>query len=243
MTSHSESSREAKSEAAQLPSAVVRPARESDFESELRLNTEFVRLLSPLDLTSLRRLDRLSAYHRVAEVDGECGGFVLALREHCDYASPNYRWFAERYPRFLYVDRVVVARDLQGRGLASLLYRDLFDFALRSRVWPVTCELDREPLNKASARFHAKLGFREVGTLAHPGKVVSLQAAEAWPTRAEEASACARGVATDPAPHMIYRDDDGAFGAAGKEERMAFFRDSDGNVLARASRVSPERSP
>jgi len=175
--------------AAEPPPALVRPARESDFESELRLNAEFVRLLSPLDLAGLRRLDRLAAYHRIAEVDGECAGFVLALREQCDYASPNYRWFAERHAHFLYVDRVVVARELQGRGLASLLYRGVLEFALRSGARRVTCELDREPLNERSARFHAKLGFREVGTLSHPGKVVSLQEYDAWPSHAEEASA------------------------------------------------------
>jgi hypothetical protein len=189
MTSRSESSSEATLAAAEPPAALVRPARESDLESELQLNREFVRLLSPLDLAGLRQLDRLAAYHRVAEVEGECAGFVIALREGCDYASPNYRWFAERHARFLYVDRVVVARELQGRGLAGLLYRGVLDFASRSGARRVTCELDREPLNERSARFHARLGFREVGTLSHPGKIVSLQEFDAWPARSEEASA------------------------------------------------------
>jgi predicted GNAT superfamily acetyltransferase len=189
MTSRSESSCEATMAAAGPPAALVRPARESDFTTELRLNREFVRLLSPLDLAGLRRLDRLAAHHRIVEVEGECAGFVIALRERCDYESPNYRWFAERHPRFLYVDRVVVARELQGRGLASLLYRGVLDFALRSGARRVTCELDREPLNERSARFHAKLGFREVGTLSHPGKVVSLQEFDAWPSHSEEAFA------------------------------------------------------
>jgi predicted GNAT superfamily acetyltransferase len=183
MTSRSESSREAAPErapeAAGRSPARIRPARESDFQHELRLNAEFVQLLSPLDLSGLRRLDRLAAAHRVVEIEGKLAAFVLALRERSDYASPNYRWFAERFRRFLYVDRVVVAPEFQGRGLATLLYRDLFDFARRAGVQRVTCELDREPPNENSARFHAKLGFREVGTLAHPGKLVSLQVADA----------------------------------------------------------------
>ena len=47
-----------------------------------------------------------------------------------------------------------------------------------------------------------------------------------------------RGVAFDSAPHLIFRDDAGTFGAPGGEEWMAFFKDPDGNVLALASRTS-----
>ena len=46
----------------------------------------------------------------------------------------------------------------------------------------------------------------------------------------------ARGVAFESAPHMIFKDDAGTFGEAGKEEWMAFFKDPDGNTLALASR-------
>ena len=41
-------------------------------------------------------------------------GFVLAMAECIDYDSANYLWFSARYPRFRYVDRVVVAAA--GRG-------------------------------------------------------------------------------------------------------------------------------
>ena len=45
-----------------------------------------------------------------------------------------------------------------------------------------------------------------------------------------------RGVSFDSEPHLIHTDADGAFGAVGAQEWMAFFRDPDGNVLARAER-------
>ena len=45
-----------------------------------------------------------------------------------------------------------------------------------------------------------------------------------------------RGVAFEDEPHVIFRDDEGRFGAAGQEEWMTFFRDPDGNLLALASR-------
>jgi uncharacterized protein len=103
-----------------------------------------------------------------------------------DYDSPNYRWFAQQYRRFLYVDRVVVSRAQQGHGLGAFLYDDIIAFAAASGAGWLTCEFDLEPPNPASARFHARYGFREVGTqwLAGGKKQVSLQAREVEATGA-----------------------------------------------------------
>lgn len=111
---------------------------------------------------------------------GSVAGFLLALREGADYGSPNYRWFAERYNEFLYVDRVVVASSQQGKRLGQILYDDLFAFAKESRIAAVTLEFDIAPPNEASRRFHARYGFREVGTqwVADGKKQVSLQVAD-----------------------------------------------------------------
>lgn len=49
----------------------------------------------------------------------------------------------------------------------------------------------------------------------------------------------AAGVTIDTEPHVIHRDDEGAFGPPGWEERMAFFRDSEGNLVGLASRHPP----
>ena len=46
----------------------------------------------------------------------------------------------------------------------------------------------------------------------------------------------AKGVNFISDPHMIFRDDNGLFGAAGEEEWMAFFSDPSENILALASR-------
>jgi len=48
----------------------------------------------------------------------------------------------------------------------------------------------------------------------------------------------ARGVEIVDAPHLIHRDDAGQFGAAGTEEWMAFFRDSEQNLLGLVERRS-----
>ena len=160
--------------------ASIRDATDDDFPALLALNAESVHFLSPLDAQRLRPLHAQAAYHRVIELDGGVAAFLLALREDADYDSPNYRWFASRYRRFLYIDRVVVAQSYQGRGLGALLYADLIAFAAASRAGTLTCEFDLEPPNPASAKFHARHGFREVGRqwLGAGKKQVSLQARE-----------------------------------------------------------------
>jgi len=162
------------------PDALIRDATAADFPALLALNAESVHFLSPLDLPRLQRLHAQAAYHRVIERGGRVAAFLLALREGADYDSPNYRWFARRYRRFLYIDRVVVAQSCQGRGLGAQLYADIIAFAAAGGSAVLTCEFDLEPPNPASAKFHAHHGFREVGRqwLGAGEKQVSLQARE-----------------------------------------------------------------
>jgi len=156
---------------------MIRDATPADFESVLSLNAESVRFLSPLTREKLEFLHGRAAYHRVACVGDNVAAFLLAFREGAPYESPNYRWFADRYPQFLYIDRVVVGTAFQARRLGSLLYDDLFAHARGIGVARVTCEFDVEPPNPVSARFHARFGFREVGRqdVAGAAKAVSLQ--------------------------------------------------------------------
>jgi hypothetical protein len=156
---------------------MLRDATPADFPAILALNEAFVSVLSPLDDAKLARLHAQAALHRVIETDGQVEAFLLVLREGSDYDSPNYRWFAQRYARFLYVDRVVVAAGAHARGAGTQLYCDARERALRDAVPVIACEFDIEPPNPASARFHVRLGFREVGRQSlHGGrKTVSLQ--------------------------------------------------------------------
>ena len=158
----------------------LRSAVTADFKALLALNDESVAYLSPLDEMRLTYLHGEAALHLVVEDHDAVTGFLVALREGSAYDSPNYVWFAERYERFLYVDRVVVASTAKSRGVGSMLYEELFAFAGRTAVPLVACEYDVEPPNAASERFHSRFGFREVGRQAVSGgrKVVSLQVAE-----------------------------------------------------------------
>lgn len=144
------------------PSAVPRDAE----AAILALNNTFATELSWLEPGRLSLLiGRAFHARRIGHVDA----FILAFDERAEYDSPNFLWFRARYPRFAYVDRVVVAPHARGRGYARRLYADLIEHAAASGRRVITCEVNLDPPNPASDAFHAALGFREVGRETIPG--------------------------------------------------------------------------
>ena len=100
---------------------------------------------------------------------GELDAFLIAFDQDARYDSPNFLWFRDRYPRFVYVDRIVVAAPVRGRGLARNLYRDLFARATAAGHERVVCEVNSNPPNPGSDAFHTALGFAGVGNAAIHG--------------------------------------------------------------------------
>jgi predicted GNAT superfamily acetyltransferase len=109
------------------------------------------------------RLAHLVGQAFLARRIGEIDAFMLALDQDADYDSPNFIWFRARYPRFVYVDRIVVASSARGHGCARRLYHDLFEHAVWAGHQRVVCEVNISPPNPQSDAFHAALGFAEVG--------------------------------------------------------------------------------
>jgi hypothetical protein len=163
----------------EMDRVVIRPATPADHEAILAMNEESVHFLSPLTVEKLQWLHKESEFCSVVEVDGQVGAFLIAFREGSNYDSVNYTWFAARYEKFLYIDRVVVFEKYQGKGLGTLLYKDAFQRAALSEIPVITAEIDIEPPNPGSMKFHKEFGFSEVGTQAvcDGKKQVSLQAA------------------------------------------------------------------
>jgi predicted GNAT superfamily acetyltransferase len=147
-----------------------RPITPADVGWVLALNEAHAVELSPL---SPSRLEALLAAAFYAGAIGEAA-FLIAVDQDADYDSPNFLWFRERVARFVYVDRVAVAADRRGEGLARRLYEDLFREASGRGHADIVCEVNVEPPNPASDAFHAVLGFREIGRarLAGAGKSV-----------------------------------------------------------------------
>ena len=160
----------------------LRPAEPRDYPFILALNAANVDVLAPMDEEKIRLFTEWAELFQIAEVDGAPAAFLIALREGvADYWSENYKWFSAHYPRFLYVDRIVIDEPYRKVGLGRRLYQAVIDHARATDVSVVTAEIDTEPVyNDASLRFHAAMGFREVGAqYVRNGTIkVSLQALE-----------------------------------------------------------------
>jgi len=127
----------------------------------LALNNDHAQELSWLEPARLQHLVEQSF---LARRIGNLDAFLLAFDQSAQYDSPNFLWFRSRYPRFVYVDRIVVTSAARGRGHARTLYDDLFRHAVAAGHERVVCEVNTQPPNPASDAFHAALGFVEVGT-------------------------------------------------------------------------------
>jgi predicted GNAT superfamily acetyltransferase len=105
---------------------------------------------------------------------GEADALLLAFDQNATYDNPNFNWFHERFERFIYIDRVVVAPAMRGRGLAQGLYKALFSRAASLKHSQVVCEINMDPPNPGSDAFHVALGFEQIGLAILPaaGKTV-----------------------------------------------------------------------
>jgi len=159
---------------------LIRQAQVSDFPRILDINAMEEEKTSRIDLARITQLDLWSDYHKVAVVDDEVIGFLLVMSETSDYDGDNFRWFVERYSRFLYVDRIVINRRSARRGVGSALYSDLIQFAATQSWSTLCCEINVSPPNPVSHAFHAHFSFEEVGRSAAAGapKSVSYQVTE-----------------------------------------------------------------
>lgn len=151
----------------------LRPIGPADREQVLRINADHVELLSPLDDERLTLLQQLAHRVDVIDVDGAFGGFVVTVGPGSSYDSDNYRWHAERFGSdFYYLDRVVVAPGFRRSGAARVVYDELEGLA--APHGRMVLEVNVDPPNVPSLRFHEGRGYVEVGRFGPDGHVVAM---------------------------------------------------------------------
>ena len=143
---------------------LIRTVKPADFVRILALNEAEVRHTSAMNLSRLAQLDHLSDYHKIAFIDGQVAGFLMAMCYGTPYVNVNFQWFSDRHKDFVYIDRVVVDAAFTGRGVGSALYQNLSDFARRIDATSLVCEINADPPNPASMAFHQKWHFQEIGS-------------------------------------------------------------------------------
>jgi predicted GNAT superfamily acetyltransferase len=143
----------------------LRDVTREDWPRLLELNAASVQELSPLDEPRLAYILALAHRSFVIEHDGEVAAFALAIAPGTDYDSDNYRWFGERYERFLYLDRIAVDAAHRRHGFGAQLYNAMEQSA--ADFGRMVCDVNVEPRNDASLAFHTARGYRDVGRLRH----------------------------------------------------------------------------
>ncbi len=138
---------------------MIRPFRKGDEQQVLALNAACVPEVGPMDGEKLARLAGWSPYLRVVDVDQRIVAFLVGLTEDAPYESPNFGWFAERHDSFAYIDRVAVDEAHRGAGWGPALYRDFEAWAVEAGKPLLCAEVNTEPPNPRSLRFHDLFGF------------------------------------------------------------------------------------
>ena len=144
---------------------IVRNIKSADLTRVLAINNANTPGVSELTLSELET-DIKNCLHALA-IDNEHGevcAFCITFAPDAPDAGANHRWFAERYASFVYLDRIAIDPTYQNLGLGVLLYQSveqqMIDSAQHSML---CCEVNLEPPNPGSLRFHHRIGFTEVG--------------------------------------------------------------------------------
>jgi len=161
----------------QLNISVLSPEH---LDQVLTINNSNVPAVSELTASELEFLveHSLDALIVTNSAGNEVWAFCLTFLPGVPYTSPNYRWFSDRYDHFVYLDRIAVASQYQNNGCGTALYGAVEHSMIHDHSSSLlTCEVNIQPPNPGSLRFHQRLGFDEVGQLeSKPGLIVSMLA-------------------------------------------------------------------
>jgi predicted GNAT superfamily acetyltransferase len=124
-------------------------------------------------LQEISYLLELSSFSLGVFSNDELLGFVICLSPGTDYGSLNYAWFNTRYDEFIYVDRIAVSTGYRDRGIGSLLYKEVVSYSNQYSI-PIVAEVNLNPPNPGSMRFHERFQFEEIGILEHEDKSVTM---------------------------------------------------------------------
>ena len=147
-------------------SVSFRPIRAEDFGAILQINAESSPHVARLDERDLLQQVALASVAWVAVCDGRVIGYLVAMSNAVEYDAEVFQSFRAKMPGpFMYIDQVAVARLARSAGIASQMYAHLEAESGRLGITALCCEVNLQPENPASMRFHLKLGFERAGDM------------------------------------------------------------------------------
>ncbi|MEL6386173.1 MAG: GNAT family N-acetyltransferase [Pseudomonadota bacterium] len=150
----------------------IRPYRNEDLQVLHGINQASTPGVSSETPDTLAHWIGLSTALIAEDASGSPVGFLTLIElGTAAYDSANLRWFEARQAKeggdTIYVDRIAVAPAMRGYRVGEALYRDAFGrFSHRGEIG---CEVNIRPPNRGSQRFHARLGFRQIGERSYAG--------------------------------------------------------------------------
>ena len=139
---------------------MIRPVTSLDYELLVELNSDSSPHVNVIDLSTIEHLHLQSTLFVVYEYQEEIVAFLIVLDETASYGSLNFHYFQKKLCNFLYIDRIVVAEKFRRKGIGESLYN--FLFGLEHDTRPITCEVNLDPPNPISIRFHEAHGFTSI---------------------------------------------------------------------------------
>ncbi len=141
---------------------MIRPYADGDAAGFLALNAACQPEVGPMDEAKLASFVEWAPYLRVVDVGGEIVGLLVGLDETAPYGSLNFGWFTNRFDRMAYIDRIAIAESQRGQGWGPALYDDFKAWAREAGLPRMTAEVNVEPPNPRSVRFHEIYGFNRL---------------------------------------------------------------------------------
>ena len=132
------------------------PIEASHKAAILRNNEGYVHWLWPMNVDELEHLIRVSDYARQL-LEGEA--CLFAYNGQGAYRHKNVDWLSQRLGSYLYIDRIIIGTIAQRQGLGQVFYDDVAKFARNQGFKAVACEVNTNPDNPGSHRFHLAQGF------------------------------------------------------------------------------------
>ena len=151
---------------------MIRTLRPTDLELIHKWNESTVPKVNSLTFEEFRLQSINCTYSYIqCSTDSIPVGFIFLYDEKTEYDSLNYLYFKNKYQKFLYVDRIIIAAEHQKKGYGQQLY----DYVIDTHNPDIfCCEVNITPPNRQSLSFHQIYGFKEIGQQTIYNKVVSL---------------------------------------------------------------------
>lgn len=88
--------------------------------------------------------------------------FCVAFDHRSLVTGENFDFVSEEFDSFVYVDRIVVSESARGLGYGRELYDALCRQANQDGHHQIICEVNINPPNPGSVKFHKRYGFQPV---------------------------------------------------------------------------------